>query len=103
MAVTHPLLNSPVIQGFCYTQLTDVEQEINGLLAYDRKPKVPLEIIRQINDGQVPEGYEGYSKKGSDVCTVHSAASGPFSIWAGRLNQLKRFRHCRVTGLGSAI
>lgn len=35
--------------GFCYTQLTDVEQEINGLLTYDRKPKVDPAIIAQIN------------------------------------------------------
>ncbi|WP_248927235.1 glycoside hydrolase family 2 protein [Paenibacillus hamazuiensis] len=53
-AVVHPLLQSPVVQGFCYTQLTDVEQEINGLLTYDRKPKIPLEWIRQINEGQKP-------------------------------------------------
>ncbi|WP_044477957.1 glycoside hydrolase family 2 protein [Paenibacillus antibioticophila] len=37
------------ICGFCYTQLTDVQQEINGLLAEDRKPKFPLEQIRAIN------------------------------------------------------
>jgi beta-galactosidase/beta-glucuronidase len=48
-AVTQPLLQSSVVQGFCYTQLTDVEQEINGLLTYDRKPKIDLEIIKQIN------------------------------------------------------
>lgn len=36
--------------GFCYTQLTDVEQEINGLLTYERKPKCDLEKIREIND-----------------------------------------------------
>lgn len=41
---------SQVIHGFCYTQLTDVEQEVNGLLTYDRKPKCDLEAIRQIND-----------------------------------------------------
>ncbi len=51
-AVVAPMLNSPVVQGFCYTQLTDVEQEINGLLTYDRKPKVPLEQIKEINDGK---------------------------------------------------
>ena len=33
---------------FCYTQLTDVEQEVNGLYTYDRKPKFDPEIIRQI-------------------------------------------------------
>ena len=36
--------------GFCYTQLTDVEQEINGLLTYGRKPKASLEEIKAIND-----------------------------------------------------
>ena len=41
----------PDIQGYCYTQITDVEQEINGLLTYDRKPKIDLSIIKQINDG----------------------------------------------------
>ncbi len=33
------------IAGFCYTQLTDIEQETNGLLTYDRKPKLdPTEV-----------------------------------------------------------
>jgi beta-galactosidase/beta-glucuronidase len=34
--------------GFCYTQLTDVEQEINGLMTYDRKPKADAEIFKKI-------------------------------------------------------
>lgn len=41
--------------GFCYTQLTDVEQEINGLLGYDRKPKCDLAEIKKINDQFYPE------------------------------------------------
>ncbi len=41
---------SEVLVGFCYTQLTDVEQEINGLLNYDRSEKVSLEHIKSIND-----------------------------------------------------
>ncbi|WP_040953058.1 glycoside hydrolase family 2 protein [Gorillibacterium massiliense] len=49
--VVEPLVQSPVVQGFCYTQLTDVEQEINGLLTYDRVPKAPLETIRAIVEG----------------------------------------------------
>lgn len=49
--VIAPILKSPLIQGFCYTELTDVEQEINGLLTYDRKPKIPVEIIKSINEG----------------------------------------------------
>jgi beta-galactosidase/beta-glucuronidase len=42
------LLQSEAVQGFCYTQLTDVEQEVNGLLTYERKPKAPPEKIRRI-------------------------------------------------------
>ncbi len=34
--------------GFCYTQLTDVEQEINGLMTYDRKPKVDPAEFKKI-------------------------------------------------------
>lgn len=49
------LQRAPLLQGYCYTQLTDVEQEINGLLTYDRRPKLPLEIIRAINQGRSPE------------------------------------------------
>lgn len=48
--VTEALQKSKVIQGFCYTQLTDVEQEINGLLTYDREPKCDLSKIKEIND-----------------------------------------------------
>jgi beta-galactosidase/beta-glucuronidase len=36
------------LAGFCYTQLTDVEQEINGLLDYDRKEKLPIDTIKHI-------------------------------------------------------
>lgn len=39
----------PQIMGICYTQLTDVEQEINGLLTYDRKPKFDSKVLREIN------------------------------------------------------
>jgi hypothetical protein len=42
----------PVIGGYCYTQFTDVEQEINGLLTYDRQPKIDLDVIRAINQRQ---------------------------------------------------
>ncbi|MFJ8752925.1 glycoside hydrolase family 2 protein [Streptomyces sp. NPDC102441] len=36
------------LAGFCYTQLTDTEQETNGLLTADRKPKIPLSDLRSI-------------------------------------------------------
>lgn len=50
--VVSAILESHEVQGFVYTQITDVEQEINGLLTYDRKPKIDPEIIRQINEGR---------------------------------------------------
>jgi beta-galactosidase/beta-glucuronidase len=40
----------PAFGGVCYTQLTDVEQEINGLLTYDRKMKFKAEDVKAIND-----------------------------------------------------
>ena len=49
-SLVEALLRSSPVQGFCYTQLTDVEQEINGLLTYDRRPKVGPARVREIND-----------------------------------------------------
>lgn len=47
--LTKALLNAPLVQGYCYTQLTDVETEQNGLLTYHREPKLPLDTIRSMN------------------------------------------------------
>lgn len=47
--LTEILLNHPKICGFCYTQLYDIEQEVNGLYTYSRKPKFNPEIIKKIN------------------------------------------------------
>ena len=38
----------PHMQGFCYTQLTDVYQEVNGLLYFDRTQKQTLTSFAQI-------------------------------------------------------
>ena len=40
----------PDAAGFVWTQLTDVEGERNGLLTYDRVPKVPFDEIRIVNE-----------------------------------------------------
>jgi beta-galactosidase/beta-glucuronidase len=42
------LMDEGPVEGFCYTQLTDVEQEQNGLLTFDRKPKVDPELLRAV-------------------------------------------------------
>lgn len=49
--VTKAVQESPLIHGYCYTQLTDIENERNGLLSYGREPKIPLETICAINQG----------------------------------------------------
>jgi beta-galactosidase/beta-glucuronidase len=40
------LMEPGPVEGFCYTQLTDVEQERNGLLTADRRPKIEPELLR---------------------------------------------------------
>jgi len=48
----------PFLAGFCYTQLTDVEQELNGLLTYDRRPKVAPEQVAEIHGRLVKSGHQ---------------------------------------------
>jgi hypothetical protein len=53
------MLDNPEICGFCYTQLYDIEQEVNGLYYYDRTPKFSPELmakLKQVNSG--PAKYE---------------------------------------------
>jgi hypothetical protein len=59
------LLGSEVVQGFCYTQLTDVEQEINGLLTYDRRPKADLSRIREITTAR-GQGAKDGERRGTE-------------------------------------
>ncbi len=47
-ALTDALLDDPEIFAYCYTQLTDVEQEQNGLYTYEREAKFPPEVIYPI-------------------------------------------------------
>lgn len=46
------LQSSPVLAGYCYTQLTDTLQEANGLTDPQRRPKLPVETIRGIVLGE---------------------------------------------------
>jgi hypothetical protein len=41
------------VEGFCYTQLADVEQERNGLLTFEREPKLHPDLIRPLT--QIPK------------------------------------------------
>ena len=47
--LTTALIDNPKMLGFCYTQLTDVEQELNGIYYYDRTEKFDAERLYKIN------------------------------------------------------
>lgn len=47
--LTEAILDNPKMLGFCYTQLTDIEQEQNGIYNYDRTEKFDSEILYNIN------------------------------------------------------
>lgn len=51
--ITTAIKKLPYVAGYCYTQVSDVEQEINGLLTPDRKFKIKPEIINEINTREV--------------------------------------------------
>jgi beta-galactosidase/beta-glucuronidase len=46
--LTAAILNARHITGYCFTQLTNVEQEQNGIYNYDRTPKVDIERVRKV-------------------------------------------------------
>ena len=46
--LTDTIMNLDYISGWCYTQLTDVEQEQNGIYTYDRKAKFDSVILKEI-------------------------------------------------------
>ena len=52
--MTSALLENKMFMGFCYTQLYDVEQEVNGLMTYDRAVvKMDAETMRDLNEALV--------------------------------------------------
>ncbi|KAK2758237.1 hypothetical protein FQN54_004081 [Arachnomyces sp. PD_36] len=44
--------------GFVYTQLCDIEQEVNGLYSYDRREKVPADKVKAIMDEAMDYYYK---------------------------------------------
>lgn len=53
--ITTAVKEIPYVCGFCYTQVSDVQQEINGMMDMERNFKVDPEIIREINERKI--GY----------------------------------------------
>ncbi len=60
------LLSLPHVAGYCYTQLTDVEQERNGLYNEDRSPKFDARRLRAIF-GREPAAAEGAAESGASA------------------------------------
>ena len=52
------LKDSEHVTGFCYTQLTDVEQEKNGVYYYNRTPKFDMKRIKAIFE-KIPSRWNG--------------------------------------------
>ena len=42
------LLSNPKMFGYCYTQLTDLFQEQNGIVYFDRRPKFNMAKLHAI-------------------------------------------------------
>ena len=52
--ITEAIKRIPWCCGYCYTQLTDVQQEVNGLLSENRAYKVSPDKVKAINE--IPAG-----------------------------------------------
>lgn len=47
---TRDIVDAGLFCGYCYTQLYDVGNEINGLLSFNREPKVDVGRVKAAND-----------------------------------------------------
>jgi hypothetical protein len=52
-SITTAIKELEEVCGYCYTQVTDVQQEINGIMDMNRNFKVDPEILREINTRKV--------------------------------------------------
>jgi beta-galactosidase/beta-glucuronidase len=59
--LTETLLDDPTMFGYCYTQLTDVYQEQNGIYTFDRREKFDMTRIRRVQ--QRPAACEVAARK----------------------------------------
>lgn len=55
--LTRAVMELPGMCGYCYTQLTDVEQEVNGLLDHNHEHKFDPATLREIFNGGSHTGF----------------------------------------------
>jgi beta-galactosidase/beta-glucuronidase len=68
------LLDNPGVAGYCYTQLTDVYQERNGIVDFERKPKLDLERLAGVQ--RRPAAIETTARA---VRQLKAPPSGPYT------------------------
>ena len=78
------LLDNPNLFGFCYTQLTDIEQEHNGLYYYDRRPKFDVKRLHSITSRRA--AYE----RGASMAPPPTPRPDPWKILAGTVQDGRR-------------
>ena len=52
LAIISTVQKSELLQGYCYTQFNDLEQEVNGLLTMEREPKLNLASLAKVNQAR---------------------------------------------------
>ncbi|KAI1399646.1 glycoside hydrolase family 2 protein [Hypoxylon fuscum] len=62
-ALLQAVVKAGHICGFVYTQLSDVEQEVNGLYSFDRREKIPATEVKKIVDGAKQVYYDSLPKE----------------------------------------
>ncbi|KAI1436768.1 glycoside hydrolase family 2 protein [Xylaria sp. CBS 124048] len=62
-ALVQAVIQGSHCTGFVYTQLTDVEQEVNGVYSFDRKEKIPAAEVKKIFDAAKKSYHDHLSKK----------------------------------------
>jgi hypothetical protein len=72
------LLDNPDMFGFCYTQLTDIEQEKNGLYYYDRRPKFDVARLHAITSREA-----AYEKTGPKTGKPDAQGEKPWQVLVG--------------------
>jgi RNA recognition motif-containing protein len=56
-SITTAIKKIGAVCGYCYTQVTDVQQEINGIMDMDRRFKVEPSVLKEINERKVSNFY----------------------------------------------
>ncbi|KAI1368764.1 glycoside hydrolase family 2 protein [Xylaria arbuscula] len=62
-ALVKAVIRGSHVTGFVYTQLSDIEQEVNGVYSFDRKEKIPAAEVKKIFDAAQKSYYDSLPKE----------------------------------------